>query len=110
MRKCEAMKRIHSLLLILLMALTLAAPAVSKKKPAPAKATKKPAAASKKAASARLIQSFGKEGTGPGDFAAPTGIALDSKGNLYVADVFNHRIEVFDGGKGKFIRAFGTEG
>ncbi len=47
--------------------------------------------------------------TSPGDFARPGGLAIDSDGNLYVADTLNDRIEIFDG-DGKFIRAFGKAG
>jgi DNA-binding beta-propeller fold protein YncE len=47
--------------------------------------------------------------TTPGDFAKPTGLAVDSEGNLYVADTLNNRIEIFDA-DGKFIRAFGKNG
>jgi DNA-binding beta-propeller fold protein YncE len=44
-----------------------------------------------------------------GDFAKPTSVAVDQDGNLYVADMLNYRIEVFDA-DGKFIRAFGKHG
>jgi DNA-binding beta-propeller fold protein YncE len=47
--------------------------------------------------------------TTPGDFARPTGLAVDHEGNLYVADTLNNRIEIFDG-DGKFIRTFGKAG
>ena len=35
-------------------------------------------------------------GTGPGEFTNPHGIASDAKGNIYVADRGNARIQVFD--------------
>jgi len=47
--------------------------------------------------------------TSPGDFAKPTGLAVDQEGNLYVADTLNNRIEIFDA-DGKFISAFGKSG
>ena len=47
--------------------------------------------------------------TTPGDFARPSGVAVDHDGNLYVADTLNNRIEIFDG-DGKFIKAFGKAG
>jgi len=47
--------------------------------------------------------------TTPGDFARPGGLAVDSEGNLYVADTLNNRIEIFDG-DGKFISTFGKAG
>jgi len=47
--------------------------------------------------------------TTPGDFARPGGVAVDSEGNLYVADTLNDRIEIFDG-DGKFISTFGKAG
>ena len=47
--------------------------------------------------------------TTPGDFAKPSGIALDSDGNLYVCDTLNNRIEEFDA-DGTFISTFGKAG
>jgi DNA-binding beta-propeller fold protein YncE len=47
--------------------------------------------------------------TSPGDFAKPTGLAVDQEGNLYVADTLNNRIEIFDA-DGKFVSAFGKSG
>jgi len=45
----------------------------------------------------------------PGDFAKPTGLAVDRDGNLYVCDTLNNRIAVFDA-DGKFISTFGKAG
>jgi DNA-binding beta-propeller fold protein YncE len=47
--------------------------------------------------------------TTPGDFAKPTGVAVDKEGNLYVADTLNDRIEVFDA-DGAFLRTWGKNG
>ena len=44
------------------------------------------------------LQGFGEEGTKPGQFYAPHGLALDSQGHLFVVDAFNHRIQKFDVG------------
>lgn len=38
---------------------------------------------------------FGEEGTEPGQFYAPHGIAIDRQGCLYIVDAFNHRIQKF---------------
>ena len=47
--------------------------------------------------------------TTPGDFAKPTGMAVDQEGTLYVCDTLNDRIEVFDA-DGKFISTYGKNG
>jgi tripartite motif-containing protein 71 len=42
-----------------------------------------------------LLARFGEEGTKPGQFRAPHGLAIDSHGCLYVVDAYNHRIQKF---------------
>ena len=54
-------------------------------------------------------KTFGKEGSGKGQFDHPCGIACDSTGKAYVADTSNHRIQVFTA-EGKFLRMFGRHG
>ena len=49
------------------------------------------------------VKQWGDRGTGPGEFNTPHGIAADAKGNIYVADRGNRRIQVFDS-DGKFLR------
>jgi len=44
---------------------------------------------------ARLTQSFGGEGTGPGLFDEPRSIAVDGEGNIYVAEFRDGRIQKF---------------
>jgi sugar lactone lactonase YvrE len=52
---------------------------------------------------------LGSGGTGNGQFNHPANIALDAKGNLWVVDEYNHRVQAFSE-TGTFIRAFGTVG
>ncbi len=54
-------------------------------------------------------RAFGEPGSGPGQFNEPRGLAADSRGNLYVADTKNSRIQVFDP-NGQFLRAIGAPG
>jgi DNA-binding beta-propeller fold protein YncE len=49
------------------------------------------------------IKSWGEPGDQPGQFKVPHSIAVDAKGNVYVADRGNRRIQVFDG-EGKYLR------
>ncbi len=44
----------------------------------------------------RFVKAWGEEGTGPGQFALPHAIAIDSQQRIYVADRNNARIQVFD--------------
>jgi sugar lactone lactonase YvrE len=55
------------------------------------------------------ISSFGSSGTGNGQFAHPGGDAVDAKGNLWVADENNKRVEKFNE-KGEYLSSFGSAG
>jgi sugar lactone lactonase YvrE len=44
----------------------------------------------------KLIKSWGKLGTGPGEFDQPHALAFDSKGRLFVGDRNNNRVQFFD--------------
>jgi sugar lactone lactonase YvrE len=61
-----------------------------------------------------LIRKIGTAGkkhtlTEPGQFSVPTNVAVDADGNLYVTDMYNNRVEVFDA-DGNFIRQWGKAG
>src|SRR5205807_9241842 len=51
----------------------------------------------------------GSEGSGPGQFGFPYGIALDAAGNSYVADDINHRVVKLDPNLA-FVQAWGGFG
>jgi len=44
----------------------------------------------------KFIKSWGATGSEPGQFNIPASIAVDAKGMVYVADMGNNRIQVFD--------------
>jgi DNA-binding beta-propeller fold protein YncE len=44
----------------------------------------------------KFLKEWGKRGSGPGEFDEPHGIAMDSKGHIFVADRKNNRIQIFD--------------
>src|SRR5215813_578156 len=46
--------------------------------------------------SGKFIKTWGKKGTGPGEFDTPHALAMDSKGRLFVGDRANNRIQIFD--------------
>ena len=56
-----------------------------------------------------FVRAWGSEGTGDGQFYYPQAIDIDSWGSIYVADVFDHRIQKFDS-KGNFLLKWGSEG
>jgi DNA-binding beta-propeller fold protein YncE len=45
--------------------------------------------------SLKVLDSFGKGGTAPGEFGTVHEIATDSKGNLYTAELRTHRVQKF---------------
>ena len=50
----------------------------------------------------KFIKAWGKKGSAPGEFDTPHGLAMDSRGRLFVADRNNNRIQIFDQ-EGKFL-------
>jgi sugar lactone lactonase YvrE len=44
----------------------------------------------------KFIKTWGKKGTGPGEFDLPHCLAFDSQGRLFVGDRNNNRIQIFD--------------
>jgi len=56
-----------------------------------------------------FLRQWGSHGTGPGQFQAPFGIAIDAAGSVYVCDQYNCRIQVFTA-DGTFVRMWGTAG
>jgi len=56
-----------------------------------------------------LISTFGSEGNENGQFNDPRGIAINSKGNIFVSDNENNRIQIFSS-EGEFISTFGSKG
>jgi tripartite motif-containing protein 71 len=57
----------------------------------------------------RLVRSWSSSALGPGQAHAPTGIAVDSAGNVYVADSATNRVLKLSRA-GKVTGSFGTEG
>ncbi len=50
----------------------------------------------------KFVKTWGRLGTGPGEFSLPHGIASDSRGRLYVVDRNNARVQVFDA-SGRYV-------
>lgn len=57
----------------------------------------------------RFDRAWGRQGTGMADFYLPYGIDTDAEGNVYVADTYNNRVQVFDS-NGTFMRSWGQKG
>jgi streptogramin lyase len=50
----------------------------------------------------KFIKTWGRKGTGPGEFGELHAIAIDSSGRVFVGDRTNNRIQIFDQ-EGKFL-------
>lgn len=60
----------------------------------------------------RFLTTWGMKGTGRGELDTPHGIAMDSRGRLFVADLRNYRVQIFEQ-DGRFVdewRQFGMPG
>ena len=55
-------------------------------------------------ANGKIIASFGSDGSGDGQFDAPTDLAISSTGKIYVADRRQGSVQIFDS-EGKFLNA-----
>ncbi len=60
-------------------------------------------------ADGRVGESFGSQGTGPGQFNYPTNVAVDPGGNIYVTDTMNFRVQILDR-RGRPLGGFGRLG
>ena len=56
-----------------------------------------------------LLLAWGSQGSGPGQFYNPWGVAVDSSGNVYVVDYGNNRVEKFTS-SGTFVTQWGSYG
>ncbi len=43
----------------------------------------------------RFLLNVGSSGAGPGEFWLPAGIAINQKNQIFVADSYNRRVQVF---------------
>jgi len=50
----------------------------------------------------KFLKTWGKKGTGPGEFNLPHAVQVDAGGRVYVGDRENNRIQIFDS-DGKFL-------
>ncbi|HIQ04885.1 MAG TPA: hypothetical protein EYH31_04215, partial [Anaerolineae bacterium] len=56
-----------------------------------------------------FIRTWGSHGSGDGEFYYPSGVAVGSNGDIYVADSWNSRVQRFDM-DGNFLQVWGEEG
>jgi sugar lactone lactonase YvrE len=63
-------------------------------------------------ADGKFIRAWGQKGSGPGEFDTPHSLAMDSQGRLFVADLRNFRVQIFDQ-EGRYLaewKQFGMPG
>jgi tripartite motif-containing protein 71 len=68
-----------------------------------------PSASSPAPTNPSFVQAWGTAGNAGGQFNAPSAVATDAVGNVYVVDTGNHRIEKFDN-QGHFLLRWGSLG
>ncbi len=56
-----------------------------------------------------VVAQWGRHGTGPGEFDAPSGVAVDGKGFVYVTEFYNHRVQTLTR-DGAFVAQWGANG
>ena len=54
------------------------------------------------------VSAWGRTGRGPGEFEQPSAVAVGANGDVYVADTWNNRVQVFDEA-GKYRREWNGE-
>jgi uncharacterized protein (TIGR03663 family) len=59
--------------------------------------------------SGKQLTTWGHDGSKPGEFIEPVGIAVDQSGRVIVADTGNHRVQLFDK-QGKFLEEHPVSG
>ena len=60
-------------------------------------------------ADGQVGESFGSQGTAPGQFNYPTNITVDARGTVYVTDTMNFRVQMLDA-RGRSLGSFGRLG
>jgi len=60
-------------------------------------------------AKVEVLGTWGREGSGPGEFLEPCGVAVTPDGRVLVADRWNRRVQVFDG-DGTWLASWQGEG
>jgi DNA-binding beta-propeller fold protein YncE len=63
----------------------------------------------KKRVQLTALSSWGNLGSADGQLNYPKDLDVDTEGNVYVADSYNHRVQVFDA-QGRFLRKWGFQG
>ncbi len=71
--------------------------------------TQTPSANNEATASIKSFSSFGGSGSGAGQLSGPSGVAVDSSHNVWVADTGHNRVQEFKS-NGEFVREFGGTG